>query len=72
MATIKAEIAEHKVACLFAEPQFTPKVIETLAKGTGVHIGRLDPMGDKVKLGKTAYADFLQFTADSYAECLSK
>lgn len=72
LATIKAEIAEHKVACLFAEPQFTPKVIETLAKGTGVHIGRLDPMGDKVKLGKTAYADFLQFTADSYAECLSK
>lgn len=72
LATIKEEIAEHKVSCLFAEPQFTPKVIETLAKGTGVHIGRLDPMGDKIQLGKTAYADFLQFTADSYAECLSK
>ncbi len=72
LATIKQEIAEHKVNCLFAEPQFTPKVIETLSKGTGVHIGRLDPMGDKVALGKNAYADFLQFTADSYAECLSK
>lgn len=72
LATIKAEIAEHKVSCLFAEPQFTPKVIETLAKGTGVHIGRLDPMGDKIQLGKTAYVDFLQFTADSYGECLGK
>lgn len=72
LATIKEEIAEHKVSCLFAEPQFTPKVIETLSKGTGVHVGRLDPMGDKVALGKNAYADFLQFTADSYAECLSK
>lgn len=72
LATIKQEIAEHKVSCLFAEPQFTPKVIESLSKGTGVHVGRLDPMGDKVALGKNAYADFLQFTADSYAECLSK
>lgn len=72
LATIKEEIEEHKVSCLFAEPQFTPKVIETLAKGRGVHIGRLDPMGDKVQLGKTAYTDFLQFTADSYGECLSK
>ena len=72
LATIKEEIAEHKVSCLFAEPQFTPKVIETLSQGTGVHVGRLDPMGEKIALGKNAYADFLQFTADSYAECLKK
>ncbi|HBO38808.1 MAG TPA: zinc ABC transporter substrate-binding protein ZnuA [Pasteurellaceae bacterium] len=72
LATIKEEIKEHKVSCLFAEPQFTPRVIESLSKGTGVHIGHLDPMGDKVALGKNAYADFLQFTADSYAECLNK
>ncbi|PJG82560.1 zinc ABC transporter substrate-binding protein ZnuA [Caviibacterium pharyngocola] len=70
LATIKEEIEEHKVACLFAEPQFTPKVIETLHKGTGVKVGRLDPMGDAVKLGKNSYANFLQYTADSYAECL--
>ncbi|WP_443091658.1 zinc ABC transporter substrate-binding protein ZnuA [Basfia succiniciproducens] len=72
LATIKEEIAEHKVSCLFAEPQFTPKVIESLSKGTGVHVGRLDPMGDKIQLGKRSYADFLQFTADSYGECLAK
>lgn len=72
LATIKAEIAEHKVSCLFAEPQFTPKVIESLSKGTAVKVGRLDPMGDSVKLGKNAYADFLQATADSYFNCLSR
>ncbi|MCK3658769.1 zinc ABC transporter substrate-binding protein [Pasteurellaceae bacterium Pebbles2] len=70
LATIKEEIAEHKVSCLFAEPQFTPKVISTLAKGTGVKIGRLDPMGEGIKLGKNAYTNYLQFTADSYASCL--
>lgn len=72
LAKIKEEIKEHKVNCLFAEPQFTPKVIESLSKGTGVHIGRLDPMGDPVKLGVNSYANFLQYTADSYFSCLSK
>ncbi|MDG2942637.1 zinc ABC transporter substrate-binding protein ZnuA [Exercitatus varius] len=72
LAEIKAEIAEHHVSCLFAEPQFTPKVIESLSKGAAVKIGRLDPMGDSVKLGKDSYVNFLQSTADSYFHCLSK
>ena len=72
LAHIKEEIDEHKVNCLFAEPQFTPKVIESLAKNTKVNIGQLDPIGDKVTLGKNSYATFLQSTADSYMECLAK
>ncbi|SUB24200.1 zinc ABC transporter substrate-binding protein ZnuA [Avibacterium avium] len=70
LAHIKEEIEEHKVGCLFAEPQFTPKVIETLHKSTGVKVGRLDPMGDAVALGKDSYANFLQYTSDSYYNCL--
>ena len=72
LAKIKEEIAEHKVNCLFAEPQFTPKVIESLSKGTQVNVGRLDPMGDSVKAEGNPYAAFLQFTADSYSQCLAK
>ena len=72
LAHIKEEIAEHKVNCLFAEPQFTPKVIESLAQNTKVNVGQLDPIGDKVTLGKNSYATFLQSTADSYMECLAK
>ena len=72
LAHIKEEIAEHKVNCLFAEPQFTPKVIESLAQNTKVNVGQLDPIGDKVNLGKNSYATFLQSTAESYMECLAK
>ncbi|EGT76178.1 zinc ABC transporter substrate-binding protein ZnuA [Haemophilus haemolyticus] len=72
LAHIKEEIDEHKVNCLFAEPQFTPKVIESLAQNTKVNVGQLDPIGDKVTLGKNSYATFLQSTADSYMECLAK
>ena len=72
LAKINEEIAEHKVSCLFAEPQFTPKVIESLSKATQVKVGRLDPMGDSVKAEGNPYAAFLQFTADSYSQCLAK
>jgi len=72
LAKIKEEIAEHKVSCLFAEPQFTPKVIESLSKATQVKVGRLDPMGDSVKAEGNPYAAFLLFTADSYSQCLAK
>ncbi|MDY4281448.1 MAG: zinc ABC transporter substrate-binding protein ZnuA, partial [[Pasteurella] mairii] len=70
LTKIKQEIDEHQVQCLFAEPQFTPKVVESLSKGTGVKVGMLDPMGGPVDLGKNSYAKFLQFTADSYYNCL--
>lgn len=70
LAEIKQEIEEHKVQCLFAEPQFTPKVIETLQKGTDVKVGKLDPMGEKVSLGKGSYSAFLQQIADDFSVCL--
>ena len=70
LAKIKKEINEHKVQCLFAEPQFTPKVIKKLSAATGVKVGVLDPMGDKIALGKGSYAKFLQDMANSYLSCL--
>lgn len=72
LAHIKEEIEEHRVNCLFAEPQFTPKVIESLAKGTRVNVGQLDPLGDKIALGSGSYVAFLQSLADSYTQCLAK
>ena len=47
-------------------------MIESLAQNTKVNVGQLDPIGDKVNLGKNSYATFLQSTADSYMKCLAK
>lgn len=69
---IKHSIKEHQAQCLFAEPQFTPKVIDSLSKGTAVKVGRLDPLGEKVAMGKDAYPQFLQSIADQFSECLIK
>lgn len=72
LAKIKKNISQHKAQCLFAEPQFTPKVIETLAKETKVNIGQLDPLGAKITLSATAYPEFLQALADEFHHCLAK
>ncbi|AUI66351.1 MULTISPECIES: zinc ABC transporter substrate-binding protein ZnuA [Glaesserella] len=68
---IKQSIAQKKAQCLFAEPQFTPKVIESLSKGTSAKVGQLDPLGAKVELSKNAYPEFLQSLASQFSECLN-
>lgn len=72
LAAIKKNIVQHKAECLFAEPQFTPKVIETLAKETKVNVGQLDPLGANIKLSATAYMEFLQALANEFSLCLGK
>lgn len=69
---IKKSITQKKAQCLFAEPQFTPKVIESLSKGTSAKVGQLDPLGEKVALSKNAYPEFLQSLADQFTDCLAK
>lgn len=70
LSVIKKNVAAHKAQCLFAEPQFTPKVIESLSKGTQVKVGQLDPLGAKIELSQTAYPQFLQAIADEFSQCL--
>ncbi|MDG6235606.1 zinc ABC transporter substrate-binding protein ZnuA [Glaesserella parasuis] len=69
---IKKSIAQKKAQCLFAEPQFTPKVIESLSKGTSAKVGQLDPLGAKIGLSKNAYPEFLQSLADQFGGCLAQ
>ena len=72
LTKIKEHIAEHKAVCLFAEPQFTPRVVESLSKGTQVGVGQLDPLGTKIAMSAEAYPQFLQGIADEFTKCLAK
>ncbi|MHC8471387.1 zinc ABC transporter substrate-binding protein ZnuA [Plesiomonas shigelloides] len=72
LSEIKQKIEQHQVSCVFAEPQFRPAVIDAVARGTSVNIGTLDPLGEKVSLGKDSYVQFLEQLSQQYASCLSK
>ncbi|MDH2925098.1 zinc transport system substrate-binding protein [Nicoletella semolina] len=69
---IKKDVEKNAAKCLFTEPQFTPKVVESLSKNTGINVSQLDPLGAKIELSSTAYPEFLQSLADSFGQCLTQ
>ncbi|KQN53066.1 zinc ABC transporter substrate-binding protein ZnuA [Erwinia sp. E602] len=67
---IRTELVEQKAACVFAEPQFRPAVIEAVARGTSVRSGTLDPLGTNIMPGKDSYVTFLSQLSSQYSSCL--
>ncbi|WP_158215822.1 zinc ABC transporter substrate-binding protein [Notoacmeibacter marinus] len=65
------EMTSHKVACILVEPQFSPKLSQTLAEQTGAQIAELDPAGAIVEPGAGAYEALMVANAQSLADCLS-
>ena len=68
---IRTQLVEQKAACVFAEPQFRPAVIEAVARGTTVRSGTLDPLGTDITPGKDSYVTFLSQLSSQYASCLN-
>lgn len=68
---IRKTLAVHANTCVFAEPQFTPAVIDSVTRGTDAKIGRLDPMGMDIPLGKDSYLAFLRNMGNDLYNCLS-
>ncbi|RDE09966.1 zinc ABC transporter substrate-binding protein ZnuA [Pelagibacterium lacus] len=71
LTEIRAVVAGADAVCIFAEPQFSPQVIETVAEGTGARIGTLDPLGAEIADGPELYFTLLRAMADSLSDCLA-
>jgi zinc transport system substrate-binding protein len=68
---IKHLIEEKGVLCVFSEPQFEPKLVQTVIEGTPAKSAVLDPLGADIPLGKNFYGKLLTGLATSMAGCLS-
>jgi zinc transport system substrate-binding protein len=67
---IRAELEELDAACVFAEPQFRPALVETVVEGTGAGTGVLDPLGADLEAGPGQYAQLLRTLSASLVDCL--
>jgi zinc transport system substrate-binding protein len=67
---IRAELEELDAACVFAEPQFRPALVETVVEGTGAGTGVLDPLGADLEAGSGQYAQLLRALSGSLVDCL--
>jgi len=71
VAELRDRIEQLGAVCVFSEPQFPPRLVETLVEGTSARSGILDPLG--IDLGGTpdAYFQLLERLADSMLQCLN-
>lgn len=67
---IRETIRVRGARCVFAEPQFEPRLVETIVEGTGARVGTLDPLGAELEPGKAAYATMMTNLADAFLRCI--
>ncbi|MBB4304946.1 zinc transport system substrate-binding protein [Rhodobium orientis] len=71
VAEIHERIAELGAACVFAEPQFTPRLIAVVTEGTGATSATLDPLGAELDNGSELYFSLLENLGASLRTCLA-
>lgn len=69
--TAQQNLHDNAVMCVFKEPQFSDKTIETVITGTETKIGTLDPLGGDIPSGKTQYFTLMENLAKSFLTCLT-
>ncbi|MBF0272933.1 MAG: zinc ABC transporter substrate-binding protein [Magnetococcales bacterium] len=68
---IAKRIAETRAVCLFTEPQYSPRLAETVAASHPVRIGVLDPLGAAMKEGPELYFELMQGLSGALIQCLN-
>lgn len=69
---LRHKIGALGAVCVFAEPQFEPRLVRTLIEGTSARAGRLDPVGADLPAGWAGYERLLRGLAENLKECLMR
>ncbi|OQA34945.1 MAG: High-affinity zinc uptake system protein ZnuA precursor [Betaproteobacteria bacterium ADurb.Bin341] len=67
---LRNKIRMSGAVCVFAEPQFEPRLVQTLIEGTTARTGTLDPLGAGLPSGLTGYEQLLRGLAENMVACL--
>jgi zinc transport system substrate-binding protein len=71
LSTLRAKIKASGVACVFAEPQFQPKVVAAVTEGLMVRSGTLDPEGALLAPSAELYDQLMRKLAADLVSCLA-
>ena len=69
ISEIQEVITERDIKCIFSEPQFNPKIIETIAQDTGIKTGVLDPLGSIFDANKMQYFKLINDLGNKLKDC---
>ena len=62
-------IQDDNIKCIFSEPQYNPKIIETLAADMNISTGVMDPLGAFIDQGPEMYNQLILNIANSLKDC---
>ena len=69
---IRNKLKTLDAACVFAEPQFDPRIVNVLTEGTTAKQGVLDPEGANLDEGPGLYRKLIENLATSLKACLAQ
>ena len=69
IADVQDLISDKGIKCIFSEPQYNPKIIETLASDMNISTGIMDPLGAYLEKGNTMYFDLIKQISSSIDKC---
>lgn len=69
LVTIRKALEQHQAQCVFAEPQFRPDVIDSVARNTGAKVLLLDEAGGTIDVGPDAYLEWMDSMAQAFSAC---
>ncbi len=62
---------EHDHLCVFAEPQFEPRLLQVLTEGNMARLAYLDPLGSDIPAGPEQYAQTMRDLTANLVSCLT-
>ncbi len=71
LSEIRDRLQGLRAACVFAEPQFEPKLVSVVIEGTGARSAVLDPLGASIDAGPELYFDLMRQMGESFRDCLA-
>ena len=72
LTEIRGKIAELGARCVFAEPQFEPRLVQVAIEGTQARTGVLDPLGADLPDGPDLYFDLMRRNVAELKTCLGE
>ena len=63
-------IQDDDIKCIFSEPQYNPKIIETLASDMNISTGVMDPLGAYLDKGPGMYKELIMSIGNSIKNCI--
>ena len=70
VSQIRQKVIDLGATCVFAEPQFEPRLVNVVLEGTPAKSGTLDPEGATLAEGPDLYVELMRAMATSLKQCL--